>query len=348
MLVALSTSQPAEWSQAVRACIAHDFYHTCDYHRIAERLGEGEAQLLVYRQDDHQICLPILVRPIPVDLSRRGLSDATSVYGYAGPIASADPPPAVIAGFAEAVTGWLRERQVVSVFSRLHPLIPEQEGLLSGLGQVLDCGPTVSIDLSASDEEAFAHYRKDHRNGIRRLRRSGVTCTVDTEGHWLDEFVRIYHETMQRVGARERYLFPRDYFEAMLRCDDFQTVLIVCQTDHPVCAGMFTLCGGISQAHLSGTLTDCLSLSPRRLMVDTARSWAKAAGARVLHLGGGVGSQRDSLFDFKAGFSQDTNTFRTLQWVVDGQEYSDLLSRSRQLGNRNQPGDYFPLYRAGA
>ena len=56
----------------------------------------------------------------------------------------------------------LSRARVVSVFSRLHPLIPQQ-GMLAGLGECVENGQTISIDLTLPDEEQRAHYNKSCR-----------------------------------------------------------------------------------------------------------------------------------------------------------------------------------------
>ena len=77
--------------------------------------------------------------------------DATSVYGYSGPLCShKDIPRAVVDGFQRDLIAALQELQVVSVFSRLHPLLPAQTTLLDGLGDHQFDGVTVSINLSAT------------------------------------------------------------------------------------------------------------------------------------------------------------------------------------------------------
>src|SRR5206468_3552520 len=107
-----------------------------------------------------------------------------------------------------------RNEQVVGVFSRLHPLIP-QGALLEGLGVCRGGGETVSIDLSLSVAEQRARYGSTVRNRINRLLRSGVSCERDAEKRHLHEFVSIYHETMRRVHAHETYFFDAAYFEGL-------------------------------------------------------------------------------------------------------------------------------------
>ena len=60
----------------------HDFYHRAAYYAFAERMGEGRAQLLVYGAEEQFLAWPYLLTAI--DDSER--MDASSVYGYSGPV----------------------------------------------------------------------------------------------------------------------------------------------------------------------------------------------------------------------------------------------------------------------
>lgn len=83
------------------------------------------------------------------------------------------------------------------------------------------------------------------------------------------------------------------------------------------CACLFAECCGIVQYHLGGTRTNFLKQAPSKLMFDYVRFWAKERGNTVLHLGGGVGNAQDSLYHFKAGFSQVRNRFLTMRLITD-------------------------------
>jgi hypothetical protein len=91
------------------------------------------------------------------------------------------------------------------------------------------------------------------------------------------------------------------------------------------------------------------ALSPTRVVDDTARRWAAAAGARVFHLGGGVGGREDSLFQYKAGFSDRRHQFATWQWIVDASVYRQLCERRTHTAETAATDDgdeaYFPAYR---
>jgi hypothetical protein len=114
-------------------------------------------------------------------------------------------------------------------------------------------------------------------------------------------------------------------------------------------AGLYTNCDGIVQAHLGAMRREYMKISPTRLLDDTARLWAHANGARLFHLGGGVGGREDSLFQYKASFSDRRHQYSTWRWIVDAETYRDLCEQQRRrdegMGTNVEPGDYFPAYR---
>jgi len=116
-----------------------------------------------------------------------------------------------------------------------------------------------------------------------------------------------------------------------------------------ICGGLFVVCDGIVQYHLAGSKGEFLQLASMKLVIDHVRAWANGQKAHTFHLGGGVGSRIDSLFDFKAGFSKRRHEFRTWQWIVSAETYERLCAEKAHWNRENQLGsspDYFPAYRA--
>jgi hypothetical protein len=355
VLRTLGPAQHDQWMDVLERAFQYDFYHLPEYHALAEEQGEGKAVLLVYEEGSDLIAVPFLLRPVETitGLGRagKGWRDATSVYGYAGPIASRPQlAQATLRGFRTALTEALQAQRVVSMFSRLHPLIAQQRWL-SGLGEVVPLGPTVSIDLTLPVDAQRAQYRKGHKYDLNKLRRLGLTCLYDRDRELKDEVVQIYLETMDRVDAAEEYFFDQRYFDRLVSGSPQNVHLFVCQLEDQVICGVFFLCcNGIVQAHLGGTKTEYLKLAPIKLVIDTARLWATEQGAHVLHLGGGVGAKEDSLFRFKTGFSDCRHEFAIWRFVLSPQVY-DRLCRERtrwseQTGLPLASTGYFPAYRS--
>lgn len=351
----LNTSQNAEWTDVLAECAAHDFYHLPGYHALAERRGEGEAQLFVYRDEAGVIALPLLIRALDtvpgLEEAGRGWCDANSVYGYAGPIASsASPATKTVSGFQTALESSLREMRVASLFSRLHPLLP-QRNLVNGLGEYVPTGTTVSIDLTLPLTAQRERMREAHRRSAQKARDEGLVVVEDREKAHLARFVEIYRENMTRVQASDYYFFDQAYFDELFASLGESARLFVALADGKVaCGAMFIFSGGIVQYHLGGTATEFLRLGPTKLLMDEVRIAATKEGCTALHLGGGLGGQRDSLFQFKSGFSDRTHEFAVWRWILDAEKY-DALSQARARWSEREGkilagGEYFPLYRA--
>ena len=345
----IGSHEDAAWLAVLAQTAQHDFYHLPEYHRVEEARGEGTAQLFAYREGGQVIALPLLLRPVDA-AAPDGWKDATSAYGYGGTVASpAAMPESVLQNFHSALRAALAERGVVAAFSRLHPLLPQRD-LLAGLGECRMHGQTVSIDLTLPPEVQRAQYRSAYKTRINKLQREGVVCVRDEAKRHLPEFVSIYHETMRRVDADGLYFFGDDYFTRLAdELGDRLQLFVAFVGETVAAAGLFVVCDGIIQYHLGGTRDRFLEASPMTLLFHTARLWGNETGARVLHLGGGVGSRNDSLFHFKAGFSDGRHDFGTWRWIVVPEVYRELCEERRRRDERDGlaavSADFFPAYR---
>jgi hypothetical protein len=155
---------------------------------------------------------------------------------------------------------------------------------------------------------------------------------------------------MHRVQAEEQYFFSKAYFEELFAAlGPIASLFFSRKGDQIICGGLFTLCNGIVQAHLAGSRSEYLVLSPVKQLMDSVRLWANERGATLLHLGGGVGAQPDSLFHFKAGFSKLRHDFYVWKWVLLPQQYQELREEKirwlEQHGLDDTDPNYFPAYR---
>ena len=105
---------------------------------------------------------------------------------------------------------------------------------------------------------------------------------------------------------------------------------------------IFTITKKIMQYHLAGTTEQYIRETPMKLILDEARLLGNRLGMESLHLGGGVGgSDEDSLFKFKSGFSDKQCEFKVWQYITDITKYNEL---SKDIADKNS--NFFPLYRS--
>jgi len=334
-----SITDSTGWAETLREVERHDFHHTWHYHRHSLE-GAQRAELLRFDCEDVLIALPLILDRIPGTMHY----DATSVYGYCGPVCSQRPTPEQSARFGEMLLKYLAELRVVSLFSRLHPYIDHQQLVLAGLGEVSHIGPVVTIDLTQSPDEIRAGYGKSVKNQLNRLRRECTVVPVETDEQ-LIEFADIYSETMQRLDASDEYLFDADYFRALCSSSEYGTdmFLAVDNASNEAMAGaLFTTTRDIVQYHLSGTREKWLRRRASKLLIDHMRLKASDDGLRYMNLGGGLGGHQDSLFEYKSSFSKLTHPFRVWRWVLNQNVYNHLSSRTEG----SPDGQFFPRYRS--
>jgi len=325
-----------KWSEIIKQATIYDFHHTAYFHKIDTN---SVSKLLLFSDRDNFIALPIVIRPI----EGTDYFDITSVYGYAGPIYSFvknHETTELIAFFRKNFLDFCKEQNIISVFSRLHPLI-EQTNIIENLGEIVNLNKTVAIDLTKSADEQRKEYRKSLKSELNQLRRKEIVVREATTKEEIDAFIAIYYETMDRVEATANYYFSKEYFYEFLNNQDFDAKLLIAVKDNKVIAGaIFTFTDKIMQYHLAGTTEEYIRETPMKLILDEARLYGNGTSAENLHLGGGVGGHDDdSLFRFKSGFSKDFKQFSVWKYIVNQAVY-DELSKGKEVSG------FFPLYRS--
>ena len=332
----LSLDQKDKWNAIVRSMNRYDFYHLSEYHRLEH---SGQSLLLYFSSKTAELALPVVLRPI----DNTEYNDITSVYGYAGPLSNRENPDIqTVKEFQKELLHFFDLYKIVSVFARLHPLFNNQEFILSGLGETVDTNQTVGIDLSLPEQEQKRQYSDSLKNNISRLKRRNVIVKKEESRDAIDIFIEIYNENMKRVNASDKYFFPNDYFYRIM--DTLPSSLFLAYYKEQAISGsLFTACNGIVQPHLSATKNEYLDWSPLKLVWDCIRIDAIEKNEKWLHLGGGVGGTDDSLFQFKAQFSDMRFLFKTWRYVHNEEVYKDLISK--KINNLTAYSSFFPLYR---
>jgi hypothetical protein len=343
------------WTEAISQCGCYDIYHLPEYHVLAQFQKEGVPFLFFMKNTKGCAALPFLLRQVSeIDgMKDCQYRDATSVYGYAGIVCSVKQDDEGSSEFREKFQkGFLkilREYGIIAFFSRLNPLIPTS-WMFESMGAIISLCETVAIDLLQPESMQKGGMSKGHRYDVRKARSEGVTVREDVNFDCLDNFITMYNETMDHAMASSYYYFSKEYF---LKCKDLirdSIKLFIAEKNGAVIsAAMFFLSNGIIQYHLSGTPRRYLNHGGAKAIIDEVRIWGVNNGYSFLHLGGGVGSKEDSLFQFKAGFSKVRFPFEVVNIIVNPQIYSELTEKRDKWvvsnGYESTPGCYFPKYR---
>jgi hypothetical protein len=276
-----------------------------------------EAEEATHTIEIGDLRLPVVVRPI----EGTDRVDAISPYGYPG--ASGTYEEQIDPGEID----W-SETGLVSVFVR------------DRIGATCLSGGTLRNHVHIA--EGDSGIRKRLREQIRRNERRGWNAEViagpDADATARSAFERAYAETMVRTGAAERYLYPSEYFERLLRAE--RSRLVLASRDGERLAGAIAVASdGYLHYYLGGTADEALEDSPMKNLFAAMISLGSELGL-PLSLGGGL-SPGDSLDDFKRGFANGEAPFHTHELVCDLLAYDDLTARSGPA-----PEEFFPAYRS--
>ena len=345
------------WGETLQQ-LRHDVYHLPEYVYIESKRTNTIPEAILLTEGEKKFFVPYLLRECDDTLfaqaAKPEVFDIVSPYGYPGIVLSesAYHAPEFLKSAMSEFISILRDKKICSAFLRLHPILNE------GLNEIYPSdickvtGETICINLNLSNEEIWAQTRSDHRKDINRHKRSSqIAARIVPFEEYFDEFIAIYNQTMERVGAKSSYYFGRDYFWYLLKnLGDRLHLGIVELENKIVCACLFTECCKIVQSYLSGTKKEFLKLSPDKLLFDYVRYWAKERGNEFLHLGGGYGGAKDGVYNFKAGFSKERRIFLTLRLITDEQKYHHLVDlRAKYLNTSSEKllnSDFFPAYRS--
>lgn len=341
------------WDEVVRE--RGDVYYERSYLRAAAAGERGRIMLALYECPDGAVVYPFVRRPLD-ELAfgddSAGRCDIITPYEYGGPLIHADGEgtvEVVRAGFAATFADYCRDAGVVSEFVRFHPLLKTQRGWETCFDVRLSARNVV-VDLGVSQEALFAGYNRRTRRNVRLASRRGarVERAARTPGDVL-RFMEIYLATMERRGAQPFYYFTPPYFErlAALPADKISLYFAREPGGEVISAALFLHDGRYAHYHLGGRLAAHSRLCANSLLFHTAALEMRAAGRRLLHLGGAGGDQR-GLETFKAGFSGNGVDYFVGRRIHDADTYRALVrARATHAGDGGEvaEGGFFPAYR---
>jgi predicted N-acyltransferase len=194
-------------------------------------------------------------------------------------------------------------------------------------------------------------YEHKVRKNVKRAQAEGISVERDVTGSRLDEFLSVYYSTMERRCANESYLFPREFFLAIINGLSHQYAFFNAIKQGRIVSSELVL---VSERHLysflGGTLSEAFACRPNDLIKHSIIKWGLELGKSTFVLGGGYGSP-DGIFRFKRSFAPDgEREFYIGKSIWNEQLYASITDMRRtyeaQSGRTWMPKkDFFPAYR---
>ena len=324
----------AAWDPLLAELGWDDAYLSRAYLESAALLDPGRPALLHLAGARGHVALACLVRAIP---DGDGLADATTPYGFGGPVVAGPEPP--VSAFWELYEAWAREHGVVTTFLRFHPLAANH----------VHAPPAARLERLADaatwrltgDGDLFADMHRSHRNKCRKARAAGVEVELTQAPRELGDFVALHEDTMRRRGASAFYFFPAEYWRVLADGFGERLVRLDARLDGELVASELCLAGSRWLHYYMGVTSEAgRSLGAANVLVYEAARWGREAGLDELNLGSGLGGREDSLWEFKQRFSpHQGREFWIAKLVHDEDAYARLA------GERARTDGFFPAYR---
>ena len=343
MIKLVDLAHSSEWDRIVKSFSEWDVYYLSGYVKAFQIHGDGDPYLLYYEGDGLR-AVYVYMRRIT---SLRGYYDSVTPYGYGGVLFEGESSEHNLSAFWKAYLSKMEEEHIVDNFVRYHPILKNALPMRL-ISNVIDLGKTVALDLS-SPEQIWDNITSKNRNMIRKAEKNGIEIHHGKDLELFNDFRRIYNATMDRDNAEKYYYFDEEFYDSIHRDlhDNYEMFFAV--YDGQIVAMSIMLYGAKQMHyHLSGSMIEYRNLAPSNLLLYKAALWGYEQGFKSFHLGGGVGSEEDNLYRFKAAFNKNSDYQFSIGEQVFSQEKYDELVRIKKKSDPHfdDSSSFFPLYRA--
>ena len=298
-----------------------DIYFSEEYVKLYES-KDGKALCAVCEENENVLLMPFIRKEID------GYYDFETAYGYGGPIANTTDGHWIDEALNELKDLFLREKYVCG-FIRFHPLLNNAEICKNHFSVLFDRN-TVAINTEEEPDDIWAkQITSKNRNMIRKAERNGLVYSAEYDFASMDDFIKLYNATMERLNAEEFYFFDEKYYQSFLEKFIGGAFLgTIRKDDDLICAAIFMYSNEYGHYHLEGSNHAFSNMAANNLLLwKTAEEFHKL-GIKEFHLGGGYNSAPDnSLLKFKKSFSNNMKDFYIGKWIFNEEKYAELKKR---------------------
>jgi len=324
-----------------------DIYFDSNYGKLYEGIEKGKNEVFEFECSYGRIKHMFIKRRIPNKINGDIYYDIITPYGYGGPIifeCKENCKKLLVEEYAREFQAFCLDNNIVSEFVRFHPIINNVEDFKT-LYNTLHIRNTVGTNLKDFIDPFQEEFSKSCRKNVRKALRNGVNFKVTESPNDVSEFLEIYYSTMDRNKATDYYYFNKDYFNDCVRYFKGNLLLVEAVYENETIAmGFYFVYEDYIHIHLSGTLTEYLSLSPAYILRYAVTQWGKENGYKLIHHGGGrTNEDDDSLYKFKKQFGKNTEfEFHVGKKIWNSIIYKQLC----EMNGIDVDIEFFPAYRS--
>ena len=295
--------------------------------------------------------MPIYLNKIKVEKqnSTEEFYNATSPYGFSGPLIKLKTSFSELQLFWREVDNWYESNHVITEFVRFN-LNKNYKGYS---GHLLSTLNTVMGKLTTFNE-IWDNFKPKVRNNYRKAEKNKLRTEIFSESisqETISVFYDVYIKTMLRNNATQNYFYSKSYFENLINNEQNKIVIALTYfEDKPISTELIIVNGNVMHSFLGGTISDYFNLRPNDFLKIEIIKWGLQNNMNYYALGGGR-KDEDSLYQYKKGFfpKDEDVIFYTGRKIINNTIYQKLMSKLTEDKAliKNSIKDinvYFPLY----
>lgn len=343
MIQLYDLSQAEQWDACIKSFAEWDVYYLSGYVKAFHIHGDGDPFLLYYEDNDLRAVYVYMRRPTALP----GIYDSVTPYGYGGVLFDGDTSEEKLMAFWLAYVEKMQDEGIVDNFMRYHPILANAV-LMKEISTVIDLGKTIAVDLTSPDM-IWGNIISKNRNMIRKAEKNGIEIRHGKDLELFKKFRLLYNATMDKDNAEEYYYFEDAFYESIHRdLKDNYEIFYAVLNDEIIAMSIILYGNKQMHYHLGGSMIEYSYLPSSNLMLYYAALWGYEQGFETFHLGGGLGSNKDNLYQFKAAFNRNSDyQFSIGKEIFDQVKYNELVAlRAKQDPDFNPESKFFPLYRS--
>ncbi|MBM7702308.1 GNAT family N-acetyltransferase [Metabacillus iocasae] len=341
-----------KWDKIAKSFSNFDVYYLSDYVKAFKSHGDGEPALFYYEDQNIRAMNVVMKRDISLDKRFTGkippntYFDISTPYGYGGFLIEGRITEDSLRNLNNKYIYLCEKQGIVCEFVRFHPVLNNVEDL-KGIYDISTRGKTITVNLYSRDR-VWDNFTSKNRNMIRKAKKSGVEIYWGRDPKLFDQFITLYNATMDKDNAKDYYYFKKDFYDSILNDLKYNSIIFYGIYEGKIISmSMILYSNEQLHYHLSASDREYQYLAPTNLLLFEVACWGCMNGFKTFHLGGGLGSKEDSLFNFKKVFNKNSDSHFSMGRKIFNQEKYDELIKIR---NSNKlytlENDFFPKYRA--
>lgn len=324
-----------------------DLYFNPNYAKVYKDI-DGDSDTFVFECEYGKITNTFILRKVQWEVEGQTYYDIVTPYGYGGPkTENVTDIKKLMEEYKKAFAAYCKEKNIVCEFIRFH-LFDNVDVRENYYGETLHLLDNVVVDTTGDfDQKIWMSYEHKVRKNVKKALKNDLQIIIENNTDHLDDFLKIYNDTMDRNNAEDYYYFTEKYFKSIaeLLPENFMYFHVV--KDGVVCSTELVLCSEkYAYSFLGGTLTDYYEFRPNDFLKNEIIKWCNQTGRERFILGGGY-HKEDGIYKYKRCFTPDHDVpFYAGRYIFDEEMYNKIVEIRKSVDKDfNDETGYFPKYR---